>query len=348
MSSALRKTVTAAARLSGLYRLLRALHRKQLTIVTYHSVVDVDEATRRRYDPLYRMSVSAAQFEAHVRHFARHYQVIDGDGLAAALSGAPLPPRAAIISFDDGLRNNATVAAPILARHGVPAFFFLATGFVDAASAGETRLHWSESTTARLLTRSNSDDRPLREIFPELAADPDQGRVIAVLKSLSAEARRERLSKLDQWLGSAVDLTRFPADRDGNSVLASMTWDQAAQLPHSGIEIGSHTVNHAILTRLEAGEAERELTESVARIQEKLGQCRFFAYPNGERGDFDETHQTVLARLGCLAAFSQIAGFNQNLDQPYCLRRFNVPADCDLDLLQFRATGLFQLVRGNP
>jgi peptidoglycan/xylan/chitin deacetylase (PgdA/CDA1 family) len=47
------------------------------------------------------------------------------------VAGAPLPPRAVLITFDDGYRDNLENAAPILRRHGYPAVIFVPTGFLD-------------------------------------------------------------------------------------------------------------------------------------------------------------------------------------------------------------------------
>jgi len=40
----------------------------------------------------------------------------------------PLPPRAVMLSFDDGLAESYTVARPLLLKHGIPCIFFLSTG----------------------------------------------------------------------------------------------------------------------------------------------------------------------------------------------------------------------------
>ena len=42
-----------------------------------------------------------------------------------------LPERPLAITFDDGYADNAAVAAPILLGLGIPATFFVATGFLD-------------------------------------------------------------------------------------------------------------------------------------------------------------------------------------------------------------------------
>lgn len=47
------------------------------------------------------------------------------------LLGARLPPRAVLITFDDGYRDNLRNALPILRRHGYPAVLFVPIGFLD-------------------------------------------------------------------------------------------------------------------------------------------------------------------------------------------------------------------------
>ncbi|MGI8478363.1 MAG: polysaccharide deacetylase family protein [Gaiellaceae bacterium] len=45
--------------------------------------------------------------------------------------GAPLPPKAVLLTFDDGYRDNLENALPILRRHGYPAVLFVPIGFLD-------------------------------------------------------------------------------------------------------------------------------------------------------------------------------------------------------------------------
>ena len=65
-----------------------------------------------------RLAVSTplAVFEAHMRKLARDYEVVSLD---AVLSGK-LPPRALLITFDDGYRSFVESALPVLRRLGLP------------------------------------------------------------------------------------------------------------------------------------------------------------------------------------------------------------------------------------
>jgi peptidoglycan/xylan/chitin deacetylase (PgdA/CDA1 family) len=68
---------------------------------------------------------------------------------------------------------------------------------------------------------------------------------------------------------------------DKAAVLPLMSWEQAAALPPS-ITIGAHTVNHPDLTRIDPAECERELRDSQAQIEQRIGRpARCLAYPYG-------------------------------------------------------------------
>ncbi|HYM13347.1 MAG TPA: polysaccharide deacetylase family protein [Bryobacterales bacterium] len=83
-------------------------------ILTYHSLDD-----------------SGSVISVRPELFARQMEALAAAGLRvvplAELRSAPAP--AVALTFDDGFQNFATVAAPVLARHGFPATVFLVTDY---------------------------------------------------------------------------------------------------------------------------------------------------------------------------------------------------------------------------
>jgi peptidoglycan/xylan/chitin deacetylase (PgdA/CDA1 family) len=68
--------------------------------------------------------------------------------------------------------------------------------------------------------------------------------------------------------------------------LVCMNWEDAARLTRAGWEIGSHTCSHARLTTLSDEALHRELFESRATCEERLGvACRSLAFPYGDHDD---------------------------------------------------------------
>jgi peptidoglycan/xylan/chitin deacetylase (PgdA/CDA1 family) len=68
----------------------------------------------------------------------------------------------------------------------------------------------------------------------------------------------------------------------GGQELQPLGWDALAGLRARGWEIGSHTVNHRLLTELSDAELEFELRDSRTLVGERLGSCETIAYPYGQ------------------------------------------------------------------
>src|SRR5216110_1527820 len=111
------------------------LPRKMLTVLTFHRVAPPDAPG---FDPDVS-DTTPEVFDRQVGMVKRYFTLVDTAALDAHRIGAPLPPNPALITFDDGYRDNHDQALPILLRHGARAVFFVATRYVD-----ERRLYWWE------------------------------------------------------------------------------------------------------------------------------------------------------------------------------------------------------------
>jgi peptidoglycan/xylan/chitin deacetylase (PgdA/CDA1 family) len=86
------------------------------------------------------------------------------------------------------------------------------------------------------------------------------------------------------FLASALVGLSADAARAANPDLdrAMLDWDQARKLLQAGWEIGSHSVSHPDLTRLDRVACEHELAESKRQLEQRLQQpVRSLAYPYG-------------------------------------------------------------------
>ncbi len=79
-----------------------------------------------------------------------------------------------------------------------------------------------------------------------------------------------------------------------------LVWPEIIHLARQGIEIGSHTITHPNLARLEKSDLEKEIRESKTILEDKLGMpVETFCYPGGKRnGAVIET----VKNSGCKAA----------------------------------------------
>lgn len=85
-------------------------------------------------------------------------------------------------------------------------------------------------------------------------------------------------------------------------ITSTMTWEQLKAWHASGMEIGSHTVEHPFLPRCDQARQLQELTESKRKLEARLGiPIRAFCYPYG---DFNEKTLEILRRLDYAMAFA--------------------------------------------
>ena len=114
----------------------------------------------------------------------------------------------------------------------------------------------------------------------------------------------------------------------------------------AGVEFGSHTVSHPILSTLDAGALRRELVESKARIEAALGgACLALAYPNGGPGDYGERERAAARDAGYACAVSLGGRLNGPRADLYALDRININRHHDGPMFRAALTGLLGAAR---
>lgn len=98
-----------------------------LSIVMYHYVRD---RAQTRYRGLKVRSIE--EFDGQLDYITRHYRVCSlSEVLSAARGERPLPPRACLLTFDDGFLDHYTVVFPRLAERGLPGSFYAPVAAVE-------------------------------------------------------------------------------------------------------------------------------------------------------------------------------------------------------------------------
>jgi peptidoglycan/xylan/chitin deacetylase (PgdA/CDA1 family) len=210
-------------------------------------------------------------FERLLLELKRRFEVVSLDDLLARSMSPARRPRA-VLTFDDGLRNNATLAHPLLRKHRVPATFYVCPGLVGGGC-------WV--WTHELRERLRSLDEPARRdlIADLLGEDLPLEAAMRRIKDLPAERR------LDCERLAAEATPRFSPSAAQQRAYDLMDWDELAALDPEWITVGCHGLTHAMLDSATAEEAEREVCESRAILERRLGrEVRHFCYPDGRIG----------------------------------------------------------------
>ena len=290
----------------------------RLSILIFHRVL-------ARPDALLPGEPDAAFFEARMRFVKSAFNVIPLIDAARHLRERTLPANAACITFDDGYADNAVVALPILQRVGIPATFFVATGFLDGGRM------WNDTVIEAVRAAPGPRMNLIAIGLGERPCATNEERVATIaglLDALKYRPQPERSAKVAE-LATAVGL-------DAASDLM-MTRSQVRALHDASMSIGAHTVTHPILTTLSEVEARREIDDGRRELEAIVGtQVALFAYPNGKPvRDYDQTHVALVRELGFDAAVSTGWGTSDGGSDLFQLPRFT-PWDVDMNRFGLR------------
>ena len=134
--------------------------RIRVPVLMYHYVsVPPEDADKYRLD----LSVTPDQFAAQLAWLREHdYETVSLDEVYAALTtGSPLPPRAVVLTFDDGYADAYQNAFPLLRTFEMTGTFFVVTEWLDLERSGY--LTWDqarEMAAAGMAIQSHSRSHP--------------------------------------------------------------------------------------------------------------------------------------------------------------------------------------------
>lgn len=240
------------------------------------------------------------ELDQRLRFLRRHAEVIAPEEMLG-LEAAPRGPHV-LLTFDDGYREWATEVLPLLRAHGLKAAFFLSTGFIDNPRAP----WWYELPW--MVQESNASSLPGGKWLAEtLRLDENRDGAAKTLLDAYKSLPGERTEEFLEWVAEASGSGRCDPRTMRDDWL---TWDMARELRDAGMEIGGHTVDHPVLSRLPA-EAQREQVSACGRrIEAELDRpMRMFAYPVGLPDSFDEETRAVLREEGIRLAFGYHGGY---------------------------------------
>ena len=264
--------------------------RGRLSILIFHRV-------HAQRDPLAPGEVTTREFDALCGWLHRWCEVLPLRQAVAALKGGRLPRRAVAITFDDGYRDNHDEALPVLRRHGLPATFFVASGFLDGGRMwNDTVIEAVRHACGAALDRTGTPAHALG-LLP-LAGDGARSRalraIIGLAKYLPPDERQRCVDAVAERAQAEL-----PAD-------LMMSSEQVRALHQAGMEIGAHTTTHPILKGMPAQQVRAEIDDNRRALDQITGRApTIFAYPNGRPDvDYDESTSEIVRSMGFEAAVS--------------------------------------------
>ena len=199
--------------------------------------------------------------------------------------------REAVVTFDDGFRDQYENAYPVLKRWRIPATLFLITSTVDATS-----LLWLHKLYI-LLGHMDAQEA-------QAAVKDYVGREHAGLSFYEAVRRvvcspdRARMHRFIDGLAQRLGWTSEEEARWARQVY--LTSEQIRVMRDNGVAVESHGHEHLPVDSVSPADIRRDILQSTSWIEEHLGyRARFFGYPFGF---VSPVSVQVLRELGCVGA----------------------------------------------
>lgn len=291
-----------------------------LRVLTYHRI---DEPAAHPTLSPGLISATPEAFDQQMSYLAAYYRVISTPELLdACRTGRPLPPRAVLVTFDDGYRDFAEYAWPTMKRYRLPATLFVPTAFPDHP---ERVFWWDQLYQALTASRRAVLDTPLGPL--PLATAEQRTRAFTRLKDLAKKLPHDEAMALVERV-----CRELGAPRAEQSVLS---WDTLRRLVREGVTLGAHTRTHPLMNRVSLAQARDEALGSLDDLRRETGTAApIFAYPSG---GFDDAVVRLLAREGFMLAFTTVRGINDLRDADHLrLRRINVGRRATLAVFRAR------------
>ncbi|MCX5772247.1 MAG: polysaccharide deacetylase family protein [Candidatus Hydrogenedentes bacterium] len=249
-------------------RVLTAVVRRDVVGVLYHCISDELVIHAAGIMPV----KTVRQFESDLDSLQRHFNLVSYNEVVAHRQGGKrLPPRAVLLTVDDGFSNAYTVVRPILKRRGVPAIFFVITETLDNRMMADT--HRKALCNYRMAVgRRGIED------------------IMSLFNQQVPESPRD-LEGFREWFnmttgqGRCLDILCAILETDVEAYLSDhrpyMTRDEVRTMSAEGFTMGAHSKTHRELWLLGEGEElDLEISESCGDVCRLTGKSAApFSFP---------------------------------------------------------------------
>jgi peptidoglycan/xylan/chitin deacetylase (PgdA/CDA1 family) len=316
------------------------------TVITYHGILPQEyEAQGVALDG---HLITAEAFTRQIQLLKREYNVIAPEQFLSWVENkAQLPPRAVLLTCDDGLMNTVTDMLPIIRELNVPFLFFI-TGESLSETPG---MLWYEKLYLRLTAVGPGISLELpwgREIIGKQSQQRIAVQWREYMRKLSAfdaNARKVILENMRTQLGIPQEWESEYSRREAvRRRFYMMGRNELRQLMAAGVTIGAHSLSHPMLSRMSEELAFDEIRQSRVALQEAIGtEIRALAFPFGDSDSVGPRESLLARRAGFTCAFLNTE--TQTAGDCFALPRVHVSAGMNLAEFEAHVSGFYRTAR---
>ena len=278
---------------------------KFLSILAFHRVFPEKNG-------IFSGAMDAVQFDHLLRILKKCYLILPLSEAVSIIQKGTVSSEILSITFDDGYKDNFSVAMPILLKHKLRATFFVASGFLNGQWMWNDGIIEAVTQINKSVLDLSSFDLGYYDIS---SPAKKQFAINAILEAVKYQPNESRIK-------FANDLICLYGIAPPKRIM--MKPEEVKSLYESGMEIGGHTISHPILAHLPYQDAYREIQGNKRKLENIINApINVFAYPNGIPGkDFTQETKSIVKRLGYRAAVSTFSEVASTTSDPFELPRY--------------------------
>ena len=327
---------------------LRQRHRFSPAVLTYHGVLPEGY---RVIDPhLDGNLLSEEHLRQQIRFLKTDYEVISPEDFRASCEAkCKLPPRAVLLTCDDGLRNHFTAMLPVLQEAAVRCLFFV----IGASRENAATMLWHEQLYLLFLAGAETIRLDLTEAGVRSEAHGRSAKralwrsLVVQLSAFDGQRRRKLLDEIQMQLGVPESWdAKYREDPLLAARFLTLNRDELRQLANAGMTIGAHTDSHPNLSQMPEDLVVRELRQNRQELELTLGQQVWaLAYPFGDPGSVSAREIALAEQCGFTCAFVNYEYKFEGDCPRFAFPRVHVTAEMTLVELEARLSGFHSSLR---
>lgn len=259
-----------------------------INIVMYHYVRNLSES---RYPQIKGLDYKL--FKEQVLWLKKNYNIIKvEDVMAAYEDGIELPPKAALLTFDDGYIDNYTYCFPILDEYNIQGVFYIpGKTFREHVLLDVNKIHFILASTdidSLIVDVMKEIDKGRKEY--ELESNDELFRKYAVANRWDTKetifVKRILQTVLPEELRNKISSTLFEKyvgiSEDKFAQELYMNEEQIKCMKNNGMYIGLHGYDHYWLAQLSLQQMREDIDKSLEAMKGIIDEDRWvFNYPYG-------------------------------------------------------------------
>ena len=264
---------------------IQKYYRGVATIFMLHRVGEIDS---NKLPANENMKISPTFLESFIKSLLEQgYEIISLDQLYDILLAKKSVTNKVVFTFDDGYKDNLTLALPIFEKYNIPFTVYITTSFPDRRA-----ILWWYALEDVLL---NHETIKLSDGSLYQCGD-------LIEKQKVFLAIRDKILKLNQAnLVSLLEsfFSSYKVDWYAYTDKLALSWEEIITLAnHDLVTIAGHTVNHYAFNQLTADQIKYEVLRANEKLESKISKkIEHFAYPFGSENEVGETEYATVKNL---------------------------------------------------